>query len=297
MASLQAMGARVYLPGGGEDLDWGVLAGYEEQKRAIEDCLLLPLQHPELYSRIAERTRDGGAGSRPRAVLFEGPPGTGKTTSARVLSSQVAVPLIYVPLESLLSKWYGESEANLAKVFKAARAMGGCMLFLDELDAFASSRDRQLHEVSRRLLSVLLREIDGFEAGPSIVIGATNRSRDLDAALLSRFSLSLTFDLPTEPCRAAILGRYARQLSGDARGRLAAGTPGFSGRDLRETCEQAERRWASKIIRGLAPPDSLPPLDEYLAAAQERAAAKDRDPGDGGDGEWAPGRGGGSVLL
>jgi SpoVK/Ycf46/Vps4 family AAA+-type ATPase len=129
-------------------LDWEQLGGYEEQKRTIEDCLLLPLQHPEIYEKISSQTRKSGSGSsRPRAVLFEGPPGTGKTTSARVLSSQAGVPLVYVPLESLGSKWYGESEGNLAKLFKAAGQLGGAIIFLDELDALATSREKDLHEV------------------------------------------------------------------------------------------------------------------------------------------------------
>lgn len=68
--------------------------------------------------------------------------GTGKTTSARVLSTQAAVPLVYVPLESILSKWYGESEQNLSKIFKSAEALGGCIVFLDELDSLATSRGK-----------------------------------------------------------------------------------------------------------------------------------------------------------
>lgn len=107
-----------------------------------------PLQHPELYDSIAARTRAAGAGAaRPRAVLFEGPPGTGKTTSARVLSARAAVPLVYVPIEALMSKWYGQSEGNLAGLFRHAKALGGCLVFLDELDSLAASRDREMHEV------------------------------------------------------------------------------------------------------------------------------------------------------
>ncbi|KIY99014.1 hypothetical protein MNEG_8949 [Monoraphidium neglectum] len=116
-----------------------------------------------------------------------------------------------------------------------------------------------------------------------------------------QFSFSLVFGLPDEPCRAQILKQYAKQLPEGDIGRLAAGTDGFSGRDLRDICEQAERRWASKIIRGQAPDDSLPPIDEYLAAASERTAAKAHG---GGGGGWGRGgvaplrRGGpGAVLM
>lgn len=111
---LQGLGAQVFPPGKKEEVDWGILAGYDEQKRAIEDTLLLALLHPDVYNEIAKGTRQHYSPNRPRAVLFEGPPGTGKTTSARVIATQAAVPLAYIPLESIVSKWYGESERMLA---------------------------------------------------------------------------------------------------------------------------------------------------------------------------------------
>ncbi|KAG2449715.1 hypothetical protein HYH02_005242 [Chlamydomonas schloesseri] len=273
---LLAMGAQVFPPGGKDKLDWGVLAGYDEQKRTIEDCLLLPLLRPDVYAKLARATRKTYANNRPRAVLFEGPPGTGKTTSARVISSQAAVPLIYLPLEAVLSKWYGQSEQQLGQVFKAAEALGGAIIFLDELDALGGNREEGgMHEVSRRLLSVLLREMEGFDADTkkTVVIGATNRKTDLDPALLSRFDLVLTFGLPDAECRKLILKQYAQQLSDGELGQLAERTPGMSGRDLRDVCEHTERRWASKIIRGEVREEELPPLSEYLASAAERASA------------------------
>ncbi|EFJ53049.1 hypothetical protein VOLCADRAFT_115636 [Volvox carteri f. nagariensis] len=276
---LLAMGAQVFPPGNKDKMDWGVLAGYEEQKRTIEDCLLLPLLRPDVYAKLARATRKTFANNRPRAVLFEGPPGTGKTTSARVISSQAAVPLIYLPLEAVLSKWYGQSEQQLGAVFKAAEAMGGAIIFLDELDALGGNREAGgLHEVSRRLLSVLLREMEGFDAETkrTVVIGATNRKTDLDPALLSRFDLVITFGLPDTACRQLILRQYAQQLSDSEVVQLAERTGGMSGRDLRDVCEHTERRWASKIIRGEVREEDLPPLAEYLASADERATAVQR---------------------
>ncbi|KAG1674686.1 hypothetical protein FOA52_007210 [Chlamydomonas sp. UWO 241] len=272
--TLQAMGAQVFPPGSKEKMDWGVLAGYEDQKRQIEDCLLYPLLRPEVFHKLAEATRTSFASNRPRAVLFEGPPGTGKTTSARVISSQAAVPLVYVPLEAVLSKWYGESEGLLSKVFKAAEALGGAIVFFDELDSLGGNRARgDVHEASRRMLSVLLREMDGFDARRTVVIGATNRKADLDAALLSRFDMVVTFGLPDEGCRESILARYARHLPKDQVARLAAATSGLSGRDLRDVAEHTERRWASAIIRGEAREGSLPGISEYMASAAARTAA------------------------
>jgi len=77
---------------------------------------------------------------RPKAVLFEGPPGTGKTTSAKIIANQVNIPLIYMPLESIMSKYYGESEKKFADIFDAAKSLGKSIIFIDEIDAIASTR-------------------------------------------------------------------------------------------------------------------------------------------------------------
>ena len=86
-----------------------MLAGYESQKRDIEDTVLMALSHQEIYDKIAKGTRMYYESNRPKAVLFEGPPGTGKTSSAKIIASKIGVPLVYMPLESIMSKWYGES--------------------------------------------------------------------------------------------------------------------------------------------------------------------------------------------
>jgi len=253
-------------------VDWGPLAGYNEQKRAIEDSLLLPLVRPEVYDKVAHGTREKFAPNRPRAVLFVGPPGTGKTSSARVIASQAAVPLVYIPLESLGSKWYGESEKKLAEALAAADSLPeGCIIFLDELDALATSRSGDMHEATRRLLGVLLRHMDGFDTSKrSVIVGATNRAQDLDNALLSRFSAVVEFGLPDETCRRDILKTYAKNLKDVELIAVAAATPGMAGRDLRDICEQAERKWAAKIIRGQAPEGTYPPVKDYLEAANAR---------------------------
>lgn len=154
--------------------------------------------------------------NRPKAVLFEGPPGTGKTTSAKIIAQQVQIPLIYMPIEAIMSKFYGESEQKLADMWELCRSLGKVIIFIDEIDALAGSRDSDMHEASRRILSTLLRKIDSFESTTDVLlICATNRKKDLDPAMLSRIDLSVPFNLPDKQSRAAIFQRYAKHLSQD----------------------------------------------------------------------------------
>ena len=102
------------------------------------------------------------------------------------------------------------------------------------------------------------------------MIGATNRVGDIDSALRSRFGVSIKFDLPDEQSRKQIVARMTRHLSDLDQQKLAQRMAGFSGRNIRDVCEQAERRWAAKIIRGNAPEDQLPPMEEYISAIQSR---------------------------
>ncbi|PON91300.1 Spastin [Trema orientale] len=282
VSNLESMGVRVYgldeplLNSPNSEISWENIAGYYQQKREIEDTILLALQSPEVYDDIARGTRQKFESNRPRAVLFEGPPGTGKTSCARVIANQAGVPLLYVPLEVVMSKYYGESERLLAKVFSLANELpNGAIIFLDEVDSFAISRDGEMHEATRRVLSVLLRQIDGFEQDKKVVvIAATNRKQDLDPALISRFDSLITFGLPDRETRQEIAAQYAKHLTKSELDELAAVTEEMSGRDIRDVCQQAERSWASKIIRGQASRDGekglLPPLKEYIESAINR---------------------------
>lgn len=253
-----------------ESLDWDYLAGYSNVKRDIEDTVLLALTHGDVYDKITAATRMKNETNRPRCVLFEGPPGCGKTTSAKIISQQVDIPLVYMPLEAIMSKYYGESESKLAEIFEAAAAMGSVIVFIDEVDSLATSREAGLHEATRRILSTLLRKIDSFESdGEVLVICATNRKKDLDPALVSRLDLSIRFELPDAATRAAIFQRYARQLSADDLGRLGDLAINLSGRDIADICKDAERKWASKYIRKEVSTIE-PALDVYVQATRSR---------------------------
>ena len=228
---------------------WDYIAGYDEVKRKIRESVIMPLKNPDIYDAIAKMTRTVFESNRPRAVLFDGPPGVGKTTAARVIAGEVSIPLVYVPIESIMSKWYGQSSQNLAQIFDACEDMGGAIIFLDEIDSLAGSRDQNMFEATRRVLSVLLRKLDGIDAAENIItIGATNRRGDLDHALISRFDQTITFPLPVSAERAAIFSGYAKTLSPEECAVLGERSDGLSGRNIKDLCEFTERRWARKII-------------------------------------------------
>ncbi|MDR3237788.1 MAG: AAA family ATPase [Spirochaetia bacterium] len=262
---LKRLGAAVM---GSSGIGWDYIAGYEEVKRTIRESIIMPLQNPAVYDKIAGLTRRVFEPNRPRAILFEGPPGVGKTTAARIIAGEAGTPLIYVPIESIMSKWYGESSRNLAEIFDISEDMGGAILFLDEIDSLAGSRDQNMFEATRRILSVLLRKLDGIDAAENtITIGATNRKDDLDNALISRFDQSIFFPLPNAQERSAIFGGYAMHLTDENIKVLGDRSADFSGRNIKDACEFTERRWARKLIISKSEA-SAPPFEYYQRTLQ-----------------------------
>ncbi|RLN57849.1 hypothetical protein BBJ29_002178 [Phytophthora kernoviae] len=267
---LQGLGIDVFEPTQNENsLNWDSLAGYQDVKLEIEDTVVLALQNPELYERIAQKTRCRYESNRPRAVLFEGPPGTGKTLSARIIAQQAGIPMIHIPIESVVSKWYGDSEKKMSAIFDACEKLDGAIIFIDEIDALAGDRSGgTMHEASRRILSVLLQKVEGFaSAKKTTVVCATNRKQDLDAALISRFDLCIRYNLPDEKTRRAVYSRYAKQLSEEDLLQLATVSPQLSCRDIKEICEYAERKWASKVLKK-EETGEVPTLRTYMEAVK-----------------------------
>lgn len=196
------------------------------------------LNNPERYQRWGTKP--------PRGVCLWGPPGTGKTLLAKALATETCVPFYLVDASQIVSKWYGEAEKNVDETFVKARETGG-ILFFDEADSLASSRDALgAHEASKRVVAALNRNMDGFQTSDRVVVFfATNRLEDMDTAVLrpGRIDRIIEVPLPDREGRREILEvhlRAARKRAGrelfqdlDIESILEK-TEGYSGADLAE---------------------------------------------------------------
>jgi transitional endoplasmic reticulum ATPase len=242
--------------------DVGGMDGLKEQ---IGLKIIHPLRHPEMY-RAYGRPIGGG-------ILMYGPPGCGKTHLARATAGEVDATFISVGIHEVLDMWIGQSERNLAELFKQARDQAPCVLFFDEVDALASRRSDFRTSAGRPLINQFLSEMDGIDGGNDglLVLAATNAPWHLDPAFRrpGRFDRVLFVPPPDVPARAAILeilcrGKPAERLDFD---KVARKTDGFSGADLKAVVDLAiERKLTDAIRTGRPGPITT---DDLLKGAKE----------------------------
>lgn len=214
-------------------------------------------------------------GARPvRGVLFTGPPGTGKTHLARIIAHTSGAEFYLVNGPELVTKYLGDSESMLRRLFARARTHDRAIIFFDEIDSIASRRDANSHEASNRLVTQFLTEMDGYEESDRvIVIGATNRVDELDPALRrpGRFDWEIEFTLPSTDDRYKILELKTAQIAttGDLRLELVASlTDGWSGADIDLLLKDASLIAAGARRRSVS--------HEDLVLAVERLATRPR---------------------
>jgi transitional endoplasmic reticulum ATPase len=190
------------------DVKWSDVGGLEEAKRVLRETIEWPLTYPEVFSRANTSPSKG--------ILLTGPPGTGKTLLAKAVASESGVNFISIKGPALLSKWVGESERGIREIFRKAKHASPCIVFLDELDAIASTRGAggDSH-VTERVISQLLTELDGIEELKGVVVlAATNRPDIIDQALLraGRFDHLLELPIPDIKTRLEILKIHTGRL-------------------------------------------------------------------------------------
>ena len=197
----------------------------------------LPIRHPELFKRIGI--------DPPKGVLLHGPPGTGKTLLARAVAYETDAHFITISGPEIMSKFYGQSEENLRKIFDEAKEKSPSIIFIDELDSIAQKRGEVTGEVERRVVAQLLSLMDGLEGrGEIIVIGATNRVNDIDPALRrpGRFDREIEIGVPDTDGRHEILLIHTRGMPLNKQVDLrliAERTHGFVGADVEALAKEA----------------------------------------------------------
>ncbi len=221
------------------DTRFADVAGQENAKREVMELVE--------YLRQAEQFRQLGA-EIPRGVLLMGPPGTGKTLLARALAGEAEVPFYSISGSEFIEVFVGVGAARVRSLFQAAKKNAPSIIFVDELDSIGRTRGTGLgggHDEREQTLNQILAEMDGFSGHEAvIVLAATNRPDVLDPALLrpGRFDRHVVMDLPDRRDRLAILKVHTRKVPMEQDidlEKIASGTPGFSGADIKNLVNEA----------------------------------------------------------
>ena len=221
------------------DITFADVAGQENAKREVTELVEF-LRNPERFRKLGAEV--------PRGILLMGAPGTGKTLLAKALAGEAHVPFYSISGSEFIEVYVGVGASRVRNLFNAAKKNSPSIIFVDELDSVGRTRGTGLgggHDEREQTLNQILAELDGFTGRENvIVLAATNRPDVLDPALLrpGRFDRHVTLDLPDRRERIAIFKVHTRKvpLAADVQAdRIAAGTPGFSGADIRNLVNEA----------------------------------------------------------
>ena len=223
------------------------IGGLGDAVSKIREMVEIPLKHPELFERLGVEP--------PKGVLLYGPPGTGKTLLAKAVANESEANFISIAGPEVVSKWVGESEKKLRKIFEDAEKNAPSIIFIDEVDAIAPKREEVVGEVERRMVAQLLSTMDGLKhRGKVVVIAATNRPNDIDPALRrpGRFDREIEIGIPDREGRLEILKIHTRHMplakDIDLK-KIADITHGYAGADLAAVCKEA----AMNVLRRILP--------------------------------------------
>ena len=247
------------------------VAGAEEAKMELEEIIEF-LKDPPRFSRLGGRL--------PKGVLLVGPPGTGKTLLARAVAGEAARPFFQMSGSDFVEMFVGVGASRVRDLFEQGKAHAPCIIFVDEIDAVGRHRGAGLgggHDEREQTLNALLVEMDGFEANEGVILlAATNRPDVLDPALLrpGRFDRQVVVDLPDVKGREGILRVHARKLPLEEDVELsliARGTPGLSGADLSNICNEAALFAARRGVDRVRMEDFEQAKDKVMLGTERRS--------------------------
>jgi len=254
------------------DVHWDEIIGLEDAKRAIKQTVVYPSLRPDLFPL-----------GWPRGILLFGPPGCGKTLLAAAVANEIKATFISIDASSIMSKWLGEAERNVARVFKAAREKAKEMpsiIFIDEVDSLMGTHRLEVGGETR-VRNQFLKEMDGIIDKKKFlhvyVIGSTNKPWTLDAPFIRRFQKRIYVPPPGYRERLGIFKLYTGRLklSSDVDLKeLARLTEGFSGSDILDVCQSVQLKVNSELFEsGNVDGDSSPreiSMRDFLEVLEKR---------------------------
>lgn len=229
-------------------VSWDEVIGLDDAKRAIRESIVYPMKRPDLFPL-----------GWPRGILLYGPPGCGKTLLAAAAAAEIDGYFINVDAASMMSKWLGEAEKNISKLFKMARSLNEnegvpVLLFIDEIDSLLGQRNSEVGgEV--RVKNQFLTEMDGINGKSKesqlYVIGATNKPWSLEAGFLRRFQKRIYVTLPDNASRTNLFSQYTKPLNTEGSLKieeLAKITEGYSASDVKDICQSVQLRVVNELF-------------------------------------------------